>query len=76
MFLHVSVILSTGGSTPLHAGIHPPGAGTPLGADPPDQKQVSPWEQTPPGPEAGTPTPLGADTPQSRDPPGANTSQE
>ena len=33
MFLHVSVILFTGGSAPLHAGIHPPGPepGTPLG---------------------------------------------
>ena len=26
MFLHVSVILSTGGSAPLHAGILPPPA--------------------------------------------------
>ena len=40
MFLHLSVILFTGGgvSAPVHAGIHPP-----------DQRQ------TPPGPEADTP---------------------
>ena len=36
MFLHVSVILSTGGgSAPLHAGIHPPVAESPTGTDTP-----------------------------------------
>ena len=65
MFLHVSLILFTGGggSVPLHTGIHPPGpeAGTPSrirGRHPlPDQRQAPP----PPGSEAGTPP--GADTP-------------
>ena len=51
MFLHVSVILFTGGSAPLHAGIHPR-----------DQRQTPPGPEAgtplPPGPEAGTPPPL------------------
>ena len=64
MFLHESVILFTGGSAPLHAGIHtPPGPGTPhpLGPDTPPgtrhtsplgpgtpQDQAPPWDQVPP----------------------------
>ena len=49
----MSRILFTGGSAPLHAGIHPPlplgpEAGTPRtrhppGADPPDQRQAPPF---------------------------------
>ena len=58
MFLHLSVILSTGGSAPVHPGIHHlpeqnplPGADNPLGADTPSgadtlQEQTSPREQT------------------------------
>ena len=53
MFLHVSVILFTGGgSAPLHAGIHTPW----------DQRQAPPQSWHPPGPEAGTPPRV--DTPQ------------
>ena len=38
MFLHLSVILSTGGvSAPVHAGIHPPPKQTPQEADTPQQ---------------------------------------
>ena len=60
MFLHVlSVILFTGGgSASVHAGIPPPGPGTP-------------WEQVPP-PPAGTPWsrhPLRVDTPWDQAPP-------
>ena len=70
IFFHLSVILFTGGSVPLHARIHPSGTrGThsPPGADPPgpeagtpqDQRQSHPPKRpeagTPPGPEAGTP---------------------
>ena len=39
MFLHLSVILSTGGSTPVHAGMHNP---------------PRPEAEPPPGPEADT----------------------
>ena len=42
MFLHLSVILSTGGSAPVHARIHPPKS------RPPSQEQTTPQEQTPP----------------------------
>ena len=83
IFLHLSVILFTGGvSASVHAGIppradtprsrpprsrHPPEADTPLGAD-------TPWEQTPldqtPSPESRVDTPR-ADTPQSRHRPGS-----
>ena len=61
MFLHLSVILSTGGSASVHAGISPPpppsGTRHPPGADTPPQSRHPP-EQTPPR----------ADTPQSRHP--------
>ena len=74
MFLHVSVILFTGGSAPLYAEIHPPSgpeAGTPLPPDqrqaqrPPPRDQAAPQEQTPLTPRADTTptTPAGADTP-------------
>ena len=44
IFLHLSVILFTGGSAPLHAGIHPPpGADTPQ-----DQRQAPPRSRSPP----------------------------
>ena len=46
MFLHMSVILFTGGSASVHAGI-PPEADTPQGVDPPGA-DTPPWEQTPP----------------------------
>ena len=53
MFSHLSVILFTGGSASVHAGIRPPGAdtlphrpGTLLGADPPRTRHT-PQEQTP-----------------------------
>ena len=48
MFLYLSVILFTGGSAPLHAGIHPPGpeAGTPQGQTPP-QEQTHPRSRSP-----------------------------
>ena len=70
MFLHVSVILSTGQSAPLHAGIHTPldkrqpplgpEAGTspgPEAGNPPDQRTVPPPPRadSPLAPEAGTP---------------------
>ena len=91
MFLHVSVILSTGGgSALLHAGIppphprtrhppgadtHPPRADTPLGADNPLGGDT-PQEQTPPRSRH----PLGADPPgrrpPGRRPPGADTPRE
>ena len=62
MFLHLSVILSTGGmSAPVHAGIHAPRQTPPLGRHPLGN-------QTPPGKQ--TPH-LEADTPMgSRHPPG------
>ena len=47
MFLHLSVILSTGVSAPVHTGIHTPWADTPLEADTPG-KQTPPSKQTPP----------------------------
>ena len=71
MFLHLSVILFTGGgSASVHAGIpspqsrHPPGPGTPppgpgsSGADTPSPGTRQPPEQTPPG----------ADTPREQTP--------
>ena len=51
MFLHVSVILFTGGVCPIACWGTPPGADPLPGAD-------SPWEQTPPGSRH----PPGADT--------------
>ena len=45
MFLNVSMILFTGGSAPLHDGIHPPSRHPP----PQDQRQADPpWDQVPP----------------------------
>ena len=65
IFLHLSVILFTGGGVCLSAcwDTIPPGADPP-GADTPPQSRHPPLEQTPPGQ-----TPPGADTPQSRHPP-------
>ena len=64
MFLHVCVILFTGGISgqgePLQAGRIPPGPGTPPGTSPPRSRP--PRTRHPPGP--GTPT--GADTPPPR----------
>ena len=45
IFLHVSVILFTGGSVPLHAGIHPPGT---RGRHPPREQTLPLHEWTPP----------------------------
>ena len=51
MFLHLSVVLFTGGvSASVHAGIHPPPLGThplPLGRHPPTPGQTPPWADTP-----------------------------
>ena len=64
IFLHLFVILFTGG-----------GSGIPACTDPPEQtppQSGPPQEQTPPGVETPHPleqTPLGADTPPSRHPP-------
>ena len=83
IFLHLSVILFTGGvSASVHAGIPhlPPRADTPLGADTPwsrhPPRSRHPLEQTPPPrrdpPRADTPweqTPPRADTPQEQTPP-------
>ena len=57
MFLHVSVILSTGGSASVHAGIQPPPSrvGTP-------KKQAPPQKQAPPGAAPPEQTPPGAGT--------------
>ena len=54
MFLHVSVILFTGGSASVHAGIHPqtrhpPWTRPPAGPDIPDQIRHSPRTRHPPG---------------------------
>ena len=46
MFLYVSVILFTGGSASVHAGIPPPGSRHPPGSRPP-LEQTPPREQTP-----------------------------
>ena len=89
MFLHLSVILFTGGSASVHAGIPPPGPGTPQeqtpprpgtppGADTP-QTRHTPWEQTSPRSRhpPGTRHPPGADTPLgTRHPPDQAPSQE
>ena len=69
MFLHVSVILFTGGSAPLHAGKH-----TPLGPEagiPPDKRQAHPHtkDRHPPGP--GTPPPHRNQSPPRADTPSA-----
>ena len=57
MFLHLSVIVSTGGSAPVHAGIHPP------------EQTPRPGADNPPGAD----TPSGADTLQEQTPPPAGT---
>ena len=66
MFLHLSVCLG-GGSASVHAGIPPPGAGTPQ-QHPPNS---TPQEQAPP-----EQAPPGAGTPQEQAPPGAGTPQQ
>ena len=58
MFLHLSIILFTGGSTSVHAGIHPPdqtppeadtpSADTPAGITPPLPEQTPPRSKQPP----------------------------
>ena len=54
MFLLVSVILLTGGSASVHAGIPPPRKQTPPGNIPPQEGgPPSPWKQIPQ--EGGTP---------------------
>ena len=83
IFLHLSVILFTGGrvSASVHAGIAPPRADTLLRSRhaPPEQPH-HPWadtpKQTPPTPWADTPQSrhtLGADTPWEQTPPRAET---
>ena len=58
IFLHLSVILFTGGvSASVHAGIPPP-----------PRADTHPWDQTPPRHPPG-PDPLRADTPQEQTPP-------
>ena len=79
LFLHLSVILSTGESASVHAGIPPPpGPGTPLGADTPLDQAHTPradtplQEQTPPGtrrPPDQAPTPWNQAPPRTRHPP-------
>ena len=71
MFLHVCVILLTGGSASVHVGIPPPREQTPPRAGTPPQEQTPPSRHSP-GP--GTPlkqTPMG-----SRHPPGPGTPWE
>ena len=68
IFLHLSLILFTGVSASVHAGIPPPGLGTPREQSPPGAD--TPWEQTPPRSR----TPAGAGSPRTRHhPPGAET---
>ena len=70
IFLHLSVILFTGGvclnacwdTTPPRSR-HPPGPDTPQEQTPPSQEQTPPREQTPPCP------PPGADPPREQTPP-------
>ena len=63
MFLHLSVILFTGGSASVHAGIPPPPGGThPPGSTHPhpprEARTPTPWEaRTPPPPFPGKQTP-------------------
>ena len=65
MFLHLSVILFTGGSASVHAGIPPPPP--PRGQAPPPGTRHPP-DQTPPGTRLPRPdTPLGQAPPGSRD---------
>ena len=86
MFSQASVILLTGGSASVHAGIHthppwadPPGADTPPEQTPPGSRH--PWSRHPPGadtPRADTPgaDPPGAATPPEQTPPGADSPPE
>ena len=72
IFLHLSVILFTGGGLPQcmlgcppRGSRHPPGADTPREQTPPGSRHNPPeqspsWNQTPPGTDT---TPPGADTP-------------
>ena len=64
VFTGVCDSVNRGMSASVHAGIHPPGADTPLplGADTP-QSRHTPWEQTPPQEQ----TPPGSDTPSPRE---------
>ena len=62
MFLLVSVILLTGGSASVHAGIPPPRSRHPPGADPPGAD--TPLRADIPGAD-----PPGADTPKEQTPP-------
>ena len=69
MFSHLSVILFTGGSASVHAGICPPRR-----RHPPDQAPC--WEQTPPQdqthPPGADPPPREQTPPRSRHPPGGD----
>ena len=85
IFLHLSVILFTGGkvSASVHAGIAPPRADTPPlsrypQADTPHPLGRHTPEQTPPRSRhpPGADTPWSRHTPQSRHPPGADTPKE
>ena len=68
IFLHVFVILFTGGSTSVHAGMphpqdqtpqsrHPPGPDT--HPPPPRKRQISPEKADPPAPKMSRPTAKG-----------------
>ena len=83
MFLHVSVILSTGGLPHCMLGYHPPpqDQAPPQEQTPTLREQTPPWEQTTPWEEIPTrsrpPTrrPPRKKTPQEQIPPGADTPQ-
>ena len=62
MFLHLSVILFTGGLLQCMLGYHPPGTDTPPGGD-------TPLDHTPPGPGTPGPDTPRPGTPQTRHPP-------
>ena len=68
MFLLVSVILLTGGSASVHAGIPPPQSRHPPGADTPRSRHL-PESRLPPEQTPQEQTPPTADTPHSRHPP-------
>ena len=81
IFLHLFVILFTGGSASVYAGIPTPPGAAPPGADTPRSRHLPgpdtpppsshPLEQTPPRPDATPPGPdtlPGADPPRSRHP--------
>ena len=65
MFLHVCVILFTGGSASVHAGIPPPRQGRP---PPPLARQTPPGKETPPG-KADPPPPWQGRPPLARQTP-------